>query len=190
MKKLHAYNPGGFKKRFIAYKKRMNSKPNVLVEWLIKKLVAKNCNVHFNVEKHNRSNYSVEKLYESLDKYDDEVSGYEYDGKLLDKVMKLTADSFRSHLFGKETPSKLQDVSADIDMSKSAGLPTMESKGIAYPAALLRAQQIINGEKYPHPCIAFHKTGFNDKTRLVWGYPLEMTILEAKFAPRDRKSVV
>ena len=48
--------------------------------------------------------------------------------------------------------------------------------------ALERAVQIVQGEKSPEPCLAFKRTQKNDKTRLVWGFPYSMTVIEGLVA--------
>jgi hypothetical protein len=48
--------------------------------------------------------------------------------------------------------------------------------------AMESAYRIANKDKVPEPCIAFKRTQFNNKTRLIWGYPFSMTILEGLFA--------
>lgn len=71
-----------------------------------------------------------------------------------------------------------------IKPSKSSGLPMMEKKGDDFWYAMNREQQIREGLKVPSPCIANARTQLGGKTRLVWGYPLEMTLLESRFASR------
>ena len=65
------------------------------------------------------------------------------------------------------------------------------SAGLTYPGkkkrdakmrALERAIQIIQGDKAPEPCLAFKRTQKNDKTRLVWGFPYSMTVVEGLIA--------
>jgi len=47
---------------------------------------------------------------------------------------------------------------------------------------LRRERDVKEGRKAPNPCVAFARTQRGGKTRLVWGYPLEMTMMEARFA--------
>jgi hypothetical protein len=65
----------------------------------------------------------------------------------------------------------------------SAGLtaPSKKKKD-AKMRALERAVQIIQGDKAPEPCLAFKRTQKNDKTRLVWGFPYSMTVVEGLLA--------
>jgi hypothetical protein len=80
---------------------------------------------------------------------------------------------------------------------KSSGLPELEKKGEAFDRDLFRAQKIASGNKAPEPCVAYHRVQHGlsgPKTRLVWGYPQSMFLLEAQFAPQlidwflDRKT--
>jgi hypothetical protein len=48
--------------------------------------------------------------------------------------------------------------------------------------ALERGLQTLRGVKAPEPCLAFKRTQFNGKTRLVWGYPYSMTAIEGLLA--------
>jgi hypothetical protein len=67
--------------------------------------------------------------------------------------------------------------------SASAGLTNYGcSKAESETRALERGLQILSGEKAPEPCLAFKRTQFDDKTRLVWGYPFSMTLIEGLVA--------
>lgn len=69
-----------------------------------------------------------------------------------------------------------------LKLDKSAGLPSMAKKKDDLPYAFDREGQIRQGLKAPNPCVAYKRTQQGNKTRLVWGYPLEMTIMESRFA--------
>jgi len=65
----------------------------------------------------------------------------------------------------------------------SAGLTAYGStKAESMVRALERGIETMNGDKYPEPCIAFSRTQFDEKTRLVWGYPYSMTVIEGLLA--------
>lgn len=74
------------------------------------------------------------------------------------------------------------EVLSALHLEKNSGLPLMIKKGEAFTYASDRELQIRKGEKSPNPCVAFKRTQAGNKTRLVWGYPLEMTIMESRFA--------
>lgn len=69
-----------------------------------------------------------------------------------------------------------------LKLSKSSGLPLMTSKAKSLTYSFDRERQDRLGLKAPNPCVAYKRTQKGNKTRLVWGYPLEMTIMEARFA--------
>lgn len=73
-------------------------------------------------------------------------------------------------------------ISEALKLNKSAGLPLMVKKADALVYGFDRELQIRKGLKAPNPCVAYKRTQKGNKTRLVWGYPLEMTIMEARFA--------
>lgn len=73
------------------------------------------------------------------------------------------------------------DILKAIKLEKSAGI-YMTDKASAWPRGWTRSLDVISGLKKPNPCLAGVRTQRGNKTRLVWMYPLEMTILEAKFA--------
>lgn len=80
--------------------------------------------------------------------------------------------------------SPLQDTSVvkALKLGKSSGLPLMKTKEQSLVYSFDREQQIRSSLKAPNPCVAYKRTQRGNKTRLVWGYPLEMTIMEARFA--------
>lgn len=75
-----------------------------------------------------------------------------------------------------------------MDLTKSAGLPTLTSKREVWntPEArvkfLTRVEKIMKGLATPQPCLCQARTQKNNKTRLVWAFPFEMTYIEAMFA--------
>jgi len=90
-------------------------------------------------------------------------------------------------IFGKTDSylEPLQDneqIKQALKLNKSAGLPTLAKKVDSLVYSFDREQQVRLGLKSPNPCVAYKRTQANNKTRLVWGYPLEMTIMEARFA--------
>lgn len=65
----------------------------------------------------------------------------------------------------------------------SAGLTAYgQNKLDAFPRGLERGMAIMKGERSPEPCLAMARTQRNDKTRLVWCYPLSMNLVETQYA--------
>ena len=111
---------------------------------------------------------------------------------------------FARKIFGsykmKLKPLPLVEVVDKMTLDTSAGLTCFGTKKIdCVEYALTRAAQVLQGLKKPRPCLAGIRTQAKDdggeywtieevlehykgKTRLVWMYPFEMTIIEGKFA--------
>lgn len=131
-----------------------------------------------------RSVYDPQQLYDALQRYATST----YENVSWDKHLEF---GFRMayKIFAKpkdfECLKPLTDaevVSRALKMSKSSGLPLMTSKAESLIYSFNRESQVRSQIKAPNPCVAYKRTQKGNKTRLVWGYPLEMTIMEARFA--------
>lgn len=138
----------------------------------------------FSSEEDPRSIYDPSQLWTALERYATDWRRFEH----LDEHLKF---GFRRafKLFAKPKTWKslhaLSDhevMSKALKLSKSSGLPLMTSKAQSLIYSFDRERQIRLGIKAPNPCVAYKRTQRGNKTRLVWGYPLEMTIMEARFA--------
>lgn len=130
-----------------------------------------------------RSIYEPAQLYTALERY--ATSWLEFE-----KLDTFTQKGFAAahRIFSKpkeaeyfEMPSELELVGS-LKLEKSSGLPLLTTKANSLAYSLDREKQVRAGIKAPNPCVAYKRTQKNNKTRLVWGYPLEMTIMEARFA--------
>lgn len=142
----------------------------------------------FTIKDSPRSVYKVEKLYEALAKYapnkaplvnihDEHV----YQGVRLARACFARGSSERLLNLPAFTPELVYKITSN--KSGSAGLTAWgQTKAESYVRAYDRGLQQIKGVKFPDPCVAFKRTQFDDKTRLVWGYPYAMTALEGIFA--------
>lgn len=138
----------------------------------------------FSINEDPRSIYEPKQLYDALERYASEQSE------------PLTWDKHIAYGFRKafkyfakpkdQEPLKILkevgQLNKALKMSKSSGLPLMTSKLESLTYSYDRESQIRLGLKAPNPCVAYKRTQKGNKTRLVWGYPLEMTIMEARFA--------
>jgi hypothetical protein len=136
-----------------------------------------------------RNIYSYEKLWESLSHYDRE---YIADGR--NSHFKAGSNqAFR--IFAKPRNEEFLKTVNLTESAKalyselcirddtSAGLTAYgETKLEAFTVGLDKAVDILTTGKAPAPCLAGVRTQRKGKTRLVWMYPLEMTILEAIIA--------
>lgn len=134
-----------------------------------------------------RSIYRVDKLYEALHKYD---PGRIPDVQFTPEVNHGIALARACFSRPKDEP-KLRPLPLTMDVvieltSNPTGSSGLTAWGVKKEDAMLRGlergEQTLLQEKAPEPCIAFTRTQFNEKTRLVWGYPYSMTILEGLVA--------
>lgn len=134
-----------------------------------------------------RSVFSYEKLWEQLEHYDRTIVLDKSDSYLR-YGLKQAARIFSCPDANKRLkPVSLLGAAADLIgelgiKDKSAGLTAYgETKFQAFQVGLDKAIDILLNGKAPAPCLAGVRTQRKGKTRLVWMYPLEMTIIEAVF---------
>lgn len=131
-----------------------------------------------------RSVYSVSKLFEALDRYSPEFNSKPTRDAHFNAGVSM---AFKCFARPKDQSLRLgilkdAELIESSKLNKSSGLPLMVKKADAITYSLDRMHQIRKGIKAPNPCVAYKRTQENGKTRLVWGYPFEMTLLEAQFA--------
>jgi hypothetical protein len=137
----------------------------------------------YSFEENPRSIYRVEKLYEALSKYAPKTipapkpsQDYESGVALARTCFSKPKDQLPLHIMPL-TPQTVVDVTSNP--SGSPGLTWYGvSKREAQTRALERGLQTIKLEKQPEPCLAFTRTSKGDRTRLIWGYPYSMTVIE------------
>jgi hypothetical protein len=134
-----------------------------------------------------RSIYRVAKLYEALAKYAPINSPKLVEDQSLQSGLALAYTCFARPAHKRKLhplPFTAATVDAITSNKKaSAGLTWYGcTKAAAATRALERGIQILLGQKQPEPCLGFTRTQFNDKTRLVWGYPYSMTAIEGLLA--------
>jgi hypothetical protein len=134
-----------------------------------------------------RSIYKVEKLFEALSHYapgkipkpkpgDEFTAGV----ALAYKCFACKSMDEKLHVMPM-TPQTI--VAVTSNPSGSPGVTNFGcTKAESQTRALERGIQTIRLEKKPEPCLAFKRTQFNGKTRLVWGYPYSMTVVEGLLA--------
>lgn len=134
-----------------------------------------------------RSIYKVDKLYEALAKYSPNNSPFiDIDDHVKSGISLAYACFARPEGAPFLQPLAMTPQTVDLVTSSttsSAGLTNYGcTKAESQVRALERGLQTLKGEKAPEPCLAFKRTQFNDKTRLVWGYPYAMTVVEGLVA--------
>lgn len=137
----------------------------------------------FNDELDNKSVWSTEELFDRLGEYSKPLQ-FEVNDKAWSSAYSSTLFAFGCK--GEKLVSLEDDHLIEaIQLEKSAGLPTLRKKGDVFGSELARMQRIRADKCAPPPCVAYHRVQHGEsgpKTRLVWGYPLSMTLLEAQFA--------
>ena len=138
-----------------------------------------------------RNIYNPEALYEALNFYDPDESHY-IDMKD-DRVKSGLGMAYRAFARPAHMPV-LHPVKLDgpiwqvydllgIKGDKSAGLTAYgENKLEAFPIAMRKVGELLRDERKPDPCLAGTRTQAGKEGRLVWGYPLMMTIIEGCIA--------
>jgi len=142
----------------------------------------------YSIEDSPRSIYSVEKLYQALAKYAPELAPkVDLDDAHIKAGIKLAYASFAKPKdvpylkLPAFTPKFIQSITSN--RKASSGLTAWgQTKAESYVRAYERGLQEICGVKHSDPCVAFKRTQFNGKTRLVWGFPYANTAKEGLFA--------
>lgn len=130
----------------------------------------------------NMSEYDPESLYGRLASYDG-VGVYNPDKSKLRDAFRIVRNRWAEI---KVDPLPLDHMLiTEIKGNKNSGLPSFTRKLEDFPRALEEARNIASGVTSPPPCIAFSRTQGTEgkdakpKTRLVWGFPFSVTLLEA-----------
>lgn len=138
----------------------------------------------FSWEEDPRSIYDPQQLYDALKRYATDWTAFEQFDTHLEygfrKAYKIFAKP--KNVQPLNILSDEEVVQSALKLTKSAGLPSLGKKRDNLAYAFDREAQIRLGTKAPNPCIAYKRTQQGNKSRLVWGYPLEMTIMESRFA--------
>lgn len=134
-----------------------------------------------------RSIYRVEKLYEALSKYAPIYAhGLNQDEHVRHGIALARTCFAKPHDVPplEMLPMTLFSIMGlTSNPGGSAGLTAYgRTKAECYTRALERGLETLRGDKAPEPCLAFSRTQFNEKTRLVWGYPYSMTAIEGLIA--------
>jgi len=166
----------------VEYSKRA-SRPND--RWIYHGHVAKVLEEQgFYVEEDPRSVYDPEQLWQQLERFGPSQNTFV---QVDEHVSKGIALAWK--VFGKPeekpflTPLEGEDeLLMSVDLGKSAGLPFFGKKKDSYDYAFRKKDEVVAGKSSPPPCIAYARTQAGNKTRLVWGFPFCMTLLEGQFA--------
>lgn len=138
----------------------------------------------FSWEEDPRSIYDPQQLYDALKRFATDYSQFEWLDSNLEFGFRMAYKIFAKpkNLAPLDVLSDSEVVNTALKLDKSAGLPSLGKKRDNLTYSFDREYQVRQGLKAPNPCVAFKRTQAGNKTRLVWGYPLEMTIMESRFA--------
>jgi hypothetical protein len=133
----------------------------------------------------NKSNVDFNQYFGALAKYGSKVD-WQPDEGVLNEAIKVAYRVFGGNQSLHPLMEK-EEIYQALKLEKSSGAPSFTTKGDAFETDFKRSERIAKGDKAPEPCVGYRRIQHgNDssgpKTRLVWGYPLSMTILEAKYA--------
>jgi len=174
---------GPFRRKQLAnYMSQMSTpNPNVVFDDHVASILEQQ---GFSWDEDPRSVYEPEQLYASLRRYATDWSPFErtdthmqYGFSMAYKIFAKPKDAQPLSVLTDD-----QVVSQALKLSKSSGIPLMTSKAESLTYSFDREVQVRQGLKAPNPCVGYKRTQAGNKTRLVWGFPLEMTIMESRFA--------
>lgn len=161
--------------------RQLNTRAGIIVDKYLASVFEEQ-GFEFDPERDNRSVYDPSKLFDALSHYEKRITNF--DSRTLRVAMNMTMKAFGGD--GTLSPAPLSDgLKKFIKLEKSSGLPMAETKGAAFEKDLSLAQQVLREDRAFPACIAYHRIQFGQegpKTRLVWGYPLSATLVEATFA--------
>lgn len=131
------------------------------------------------------SYYDPELLFEALERYSPSKDTFiDKNDAHLQAGMKMAYKVFarRKHLPTLKPLRTESELFSAMNPGTSAGLPMLGNKKDDFWYAIDREQQVMLGKKAPAPCLAGKRSQSGKKVRLVWMYPMEMTLMESRFA--------
>lgn len=139
----------------------------------------------FFIKEDPRSVFEPQQLWDALDRYSPEFDTFvnQNDVHLRDGIaMAWSVFAKPKDRMVLNALRSADEISRATKGEKFAGLPSMGKKRDDLIYALDREKQVRDKKKSPSPCLAGKRTQKGNKTRLVWMYPYEMTIMESRFA--------
>lgn len=162
---------------------RLSSETGIIVDGTVKRALQEQ-GFSFNDSVNNKSKYVPEAMFEALDKYFEEQT-QAFDELIYQQAYNLTVKAFvdKSCLISQNPLD--EHLRESVKLEKSSGAPEFSDKASAFDKDLRRAKKWVEGGKAAEPCVAYHRVQHGDegpKRRLVWGYPLSVTLVESTFA--------
>ena len=140
----------------------------------------------------NRSRVDLDAMYSALARYGQSSRKHTknqaaYSAALTQlrlKFAKLESSAIR--------PYSLTEGEIPFQPQKSSGFPLMSKKNLDELRALKEAKRLVDTDRRPPPCVAsvrVQQKATGPKTRLVFAYPMSMTLIEGMFAPLVTKRI-
>jgi hypothetical protein len=161
---------------------------NTLRNWsLTRAEVAELQDVIAHAERWNRSQIDVSALYDALARYSKDATGKRANPRAYRKALEDVDAVFAPRTHSPMKANRLREGVIPFQGLRSSGFPQMRAKFDDEPRALREATSLLVSDRMPSPCVAAvrvqqKKTG--PKTRLVFAYPMSVTLLEGMFAPQ------
>lgn len=139
---------------------------------------------HMSIERDNKSVYDQNKIWEALGKYNRRVK-FSPNEVSFQRAVDLTFKEFASDGVILQPLQTKGEFLRALKLEKASGSPMFTNKKEAFDTDWDRAYRVVQGTKAPEPCVAARRIqhgATGPKVRLVWSYPLSMTMIEATFA--------
>jgi hypothetical protein len=165
---------------------RAQSQPTgIIKDHRLAEIVRERFGIEFVDSRDNKSVVDHDALYQTLRKYG-EWRNFRPDPKAFAQAVAAARRQF-SRFNVKPLPIERSALMNAIQLDRNSGYPDFTTKLKAFPKAFAKVERRFRRRWYGDlpPCVSFHRVQHGDngpKTRLIWGYPLEVTLLEAVFA--------
>jgi hypothetical protein len=162
-----------------------SQRTGVIKDHRLAEIVRERYGMEFNDSRDNKSVVDHEALYQTLHKYG-EWRNFRPDPKAFAQAVAAARRQF-SRFNLTPLPIERSTLLNAINLDRNSGYPDFTSKLRAFPRAFAKVERRFRRRWYGDlpPCVSFHRVQHGDsgpKTRLIWGYPLEVTLMEAVFA--------
>jgi hypothetical protein len=162
-----------------------SSATGVIKDHQLARILRKRFGVEFVDSRDNKSVVDHDALYQALNKYG-EWRNFRPDPEIFWKAVALAEEQFGNFNL-QPLPLTRSALMNAVQLDRNSGYPDFTTKLSAFPAAFKKIERRFKKRWYGDlpPCVSFHRVQHGEngpKTRLIWGYPLEVTLMEAVFA--------
>jgi hypothetical protein len=126
--------------------------------------------------------YDPEFMFEQLARFGAH-SRFEPDYEILRRAINIAYSVFaKPRNEGYLKPLTIEETIGVLKLDTSAGIGLPGGKGRHIAEGIRRAYLVLEGKKAPNPCLCYCRLKSCKDPRLVFGYSIEMTMIEATFA--------